>query len=170
MLSKTAKHLPEEEKIMTLLNFLSLMYSSTYAMFQTRLLTSEDEYKWYWHQMILFSWNNKYNKYNEYNNTDTFTYFFLAMHINLICACWHLEAMKGLSSLTSCRLLILSRLPSSLIWAQLTLLVPALGIRPPLPQNGAPIHRVRAHPLTGIRNTPIVKTLNPLAVGMLLED
>jgi hypothetical protein len=70
----------------------------------------------------------------------------------LLCACWHLEAMKGLSSLTSCRLLILSRLPSSLIWAQLTLLVPALGIRSPLPQNGAPIHRVRAHSITGIRN------------------
>jgi hypothetical protein len=30
------------------------------------------------------------------------------MHVNLLCACWHLEAMKGSSSLTSCRLLILS--------------------------------------------------------------
>ncbi len=44
------------------------------------------------------------------------------MHTNLLCACWHLEAMKGSSSLTSCRLLILSRLLSSLIWVQLTLL------------------------------------------------
>ncbi len=59
--------------------------------------------------------------------------------------------MKGSSSLTSCRLLILSRLLSSLIWARLTLFVPALGIRVPLPQNGAPIHRVRAHSRTGIR-------------------
>jgi hypothetical protein len=74
------------------------------------------------------------------------------MHTNLFCACWHLEAMKGSSSLTSCRILILSRLLSSLVWAQLTLLVPALGIRSPLPQDGAPIHRVRAHSLTGIRN------------------
>jgi hypothetical protein len=106
-----------------------------------------------WIQMVLapndlFSWNNKYNKYNEYN----VTCFSLAMHTNLLCACWHLEAMKGSSSLTSCRLLILSRLLSFSIWAQLTLLVPALGIRSPLPQNGAPIHRVRAHSLTGIRN------------------
>jgi hypothetical protein len=77
---------------------------------------------------------------------------FLAVHTNLLCACWHLEAMKGSSSLTSCRLLILSRLPSFFIWAQLTLLVPALGIRSPLPQNGAPIHRVRTYSLTGIRN------------------
>jgi hypothetical protein len=57
------------------------------------------------------------------------------MHTNLLCACWHVEAMKGSSSLTSCCLLILSRLPSSLVWAQLTLLVPALGIRsPPSPK------------------------------------
>ncbi len=75
------------------------------------------------------------------------------MHAHLLCACWHLEAMKGSSSLTSCRLPILSRLLSSLIWAQLTLLVPALGIGTPLPQNGDPIHRVRAHSLTGIRNS-----------------
>ncbi len=63
--------------------------------------------------------------------------------------------MKGSSSLTSCHLLILSRPLPSLIWAQLTLLVPALGIRSPLPQNGAPIHRVRAHSLTGIQNSTL---------------
>jgi hypothetical protein len=72
----------------------------------------------------------------------------------LLCACWHLEAMKGSSFFTSCRLLILSRLLSSLVWTQLTFLVPTLGIPSPLPQNGAPIHRVHAHPLTGIRNIP----------------
>ncbi len=119
-------------------------------LFPTLLLTSEDEYKWYWHQMIYFP--ETYNKYNKYNITDAFTPIFLAMHINFLCACWHLKAMKGSSSLSSCRLLILSRLLSSLVRAQLTLLVPALGIRSPLPQNGAPIHRVRAHSLTGIRN------------------
>ncbi len=68
--------------------------------------------------------------------------------------------MKGSSSLTSCRLLILSRLPSSLIWVQLTLLVPALGTRSPLSQNGAPIHRVRAHSLTGIRNSYLMWLLS----------
>jgi hypothetical protein len=83
--------------------------------------------------------------------------FFLSYAHHLLCACWHLEAMKGPSSLTSCRLLILSRLHSSLIWAQLTLLVPALGFLYPLPQNGAPIHRVRAHSLTGIRNKYLLK-------------
>jgi hypothetical protein len=77
------------------------------------------------------------------------------MHVNLLCTCWHLEAMKGSSSLNSCRLLILSRLSSSLIWAQLTLLVPARGTRSTSFQDGAPIHRVRAHSLTGIRNNYI---------------
>jgi hypothetical protein len=52
-----------------------------------------------------------------------------------------------------CHLLILSCLSSSLVWAQLMLFVPAWGTRSPFPQNGAPIHRVRAHSLTGIRNT-----------------
>ncbi len=110
-----------------------------------------------WIQMVLapndlFSWNNKYNKYIEYNITNMFTCFFLATATahNLLCACWHLETMKGSSSSTPCR--PLSRPVPSLIWAQLTLLVHALGIRSPLPQNGAPIHRVRAHSLTGIRN------------------
>jgi hypothetical protein len=82
----------------------------------------------------------------------THSLFLLSYAHYLLCACWHLEAMQGSSSWTSCRLLILSRLLPSLIWAQLTLLVPALGIRYPLPQNGAPIHRVHAHSLTGIRN------------------
>ncbi len=43
--------------------------------------------------------------------------------------------------------------PLSPVWAQLTLFVPAWGTRPPSLQDGAPIHRVRAHSLTGIRNT-----------------
>jgi hypothetical protein len=36
------------------------------------------------------------------------------MHINSLCACWHPEAMKGSSSSSSCRLLILPRITSSL--------------------------------------------------------
>jgi hypothetical protein len=77
--------------------------------------------------------------------------------VNLLCASSHSEAMKGSSSLTSCHLHILLRLSSSLIWAQLTLFVPAWGTRPLSLQDGAPIHRVRAHSLTGIRNTPLAR-------------
>jgi hypothetical protein len=54
--------------------------------------------------------------------------------------------------LTSCHLLILSRLSSSPVWAQLTLFVPAWGTRSLSFQNGAPLHRVRARSLTGIQN------------------
>ncbi len=35
------------------------------------------------------------------------------------------------------------------------LLVPAWGTRSPSLQDGAPIHRVRAHSLTGIRNSTL---------------
>ncbi len=73
--------------------------------------------------------------------------FLLSYARNLLCACWHPEAMKGSSSLTSCRLLILSRLVLSLVWAQLTLLVPALGSGPPFPKM--------APPFTGSAHTPL---------------
>jgi hypothetical protein len=120
--------------------------------FPTRLLTSEDDYKWYWHQMVYFP--ETINTVSTMNTTSSLhsRVSSQAMHTNLLCACWHLEAMKGSSSLTSCHLLIPSRLPSSFVWAQLTLPVPGLGIRPPFPQYGVPIHWVHAHSLTGIRN------------------
>ncbi len=111
-----------------------------------------------WMQMVLapndlFSWNNKYNKYTDTMSLTHSHVSSWAMHVNLLCACSHLEAMKGSSSLTSCHFLILSRLSSSPVWAQLTLFVPAWGTRSPSLQNGAPIHRVCAHSLTGIRNS-----------------
>jgi hypothetical protein len=113
----------------------------------TASFTSEDECKWYWHQMIYFP-----ETINTISTTNTMSPTHSLVSSWTICACWHLEAMKGSSSLTSCRLLILSRLSSCLIWAQLMLLVPAWGTWSPSLQDGAPIHRVRTHSLTGIRN------------------
>jgi hypothetical protein len=55
------------------------------------------------------------------------TFFLLAMHINSLCACSHSEAIKGSSSL---RLLILSHLLASPVWAQLTLTDPTGGPGP----------------------------------------
>jgi hypothetical protein len=134
-------------------------YTGPWYLFPTRLLTSEDEYKWYWHQMIYFPETiNTISTMNTMSPTHSLVSSY-AMHINLLCACWHLEAMKGSSSLISCRLLILSRLPSSFVWAQLTLLVPTLGIWPPFSQDGVPIHWVRAHSLTGIRNNTTIQGL-----------
>ncbi len=64
-------------------------------LFLTWLLTSEDEYKWYWHQMIYFP-----ETINTISTTVTPlpTYSLVsswAKHINLLCACWHHETMRG---------------------------------------------------------------------------
>ncbi len=45
-----------------------------------------------------------------------------------------------------------SRLPSSFVRSQLTLPVPTMRIRSPLPQDGAPIHRVRTHSPSRVRD------------------
>jgi hypothetical protein len=71
------------------------------------------------------------------------------MHVNSLCACSRSEAMKGSSSL---RLLILSSLLASPVWAQLTLTDPTWGARSLYLQNGDPFHRVRAHSLNGVQN------------------
>ncbi len=81
------------------------------VLFPTRLLTSEDEYKWYWHQMIYF-----HESINTISTTITPSPIHslvssCAMHVNLLCACWHHEAMQGSSSLASCRRLTSSLFP-----------------------------------------------------------
>jgi hypothetical protein len=127
----------------------------------------------------LFSWNNKYiSTLNTISPTHSLVLLSYAHH--LLCACWHPEAMNGSSSLTSCRLLILSRLPSSLIWAQLTLLVPALGIRSPLPKMAPPLTGPAHLPLPGSGTVAIVssvsaKIFNPskcwrVTIQLLLHD
>jgi hypothetical protein len=45
-----------------------------------------------------------------------------------------------------------SRLSSSFVRSQLTLPVPAMGIRLPPSQNGVPIHRVRTHSLSRVQH------------------
>jgi hypothetical protein len=85
------------------------------------------------------------------------------MHVNSLCACSHSEAMKGSSSLTSCRLLILSRLLASPVWAQLMLTDPTWGARSLYLQNGDPFHRVRAHSLTGVQNRKCAISVYPFA-------
>jgi hypothetical protein len=62
----------------------------------------------------LFSWNNKYSKYTNIYINNEFTLHLPAVHIDLLCACWHLEAVKGSSSLSSHRLLISPRITSFL--------------------------------------------------------
>jgi hypothetical protein len=110
-----------------------------------------------WIQMVLapndlFSWNNRYNKYIEYNITDTFTCFFLAMHTPYSVHAGILKPWRGrlpwLPAVFSFYHVLFLPL-SGLNWRSL---FPPWGSGPPFPQNGAPIHRVRAHSLPGIRN------------------
>jgi hypothetical protein len=122
----------------------------TQWLFPTRFLTSEDEYKWYWHQMIYFP-----ETINTISTTITLSSTYSLVLLELCTSTYSVHA--GISK--PCRgrhpwpLVVFSRLLTSLVRAQLTLLVPALGLRPSLPQYGRPIHRVRAHSLTGIRNS-----------------
>jgi hypothetical protein len=71
------------------------------------------------------------------------------MHVNLLCACWHHEAMRGSSSLASCRLLTSSLFPCL---GSTDAPCSRLGDPALLPQYSCPIHRVRAPSLAGIRN------------------
>jgi hypothetical protein len=118
-------------------------------MFPTRLLTSEDEYKWYWHQMIYFP-----ETINTISTIFTTSPIHSLVFLELCTSTYSVHAgiTKSCGGRHPWPLVVFSRLLSSPVWAQLTLLVPASGIRPLLPQYGCPIHRVRAHSLTGIRN------------------
>ncbi len=107
-----------------------------------------------WMQMVitpnyLFSWNNRYNKYSV---TNIFTHFLLelctwthSVHARILKP-WRgsLPWLPAISS--SCHVFPLPL--SGLNWR----FVPAWGTRSLSLQNGAPIHGVPAHSLTGIRN------------------
>ncbi len=92
--------------------------SASLRLFPTRLLTSEDEYKWFWHQMIYFPGtinivSTRLYCHIIYINKGS-TFHLPAMHVNLLCACWHSEAVKGSSSFSTRRLLISLRITSFL--------------------------------------------------------
>ncbi len=107
----------------------------------------------------LFSWNNKYNKYNNYTSPIHSLVSPWAMHINLLCACWHHEAMRRSSSLASCHLLTSSHvfsLPlSGLNWCPL---FPPWGSGPSFPNMAAPF--------TGSAHTPLPGSGTILTVGI----
>jgi hypothetical protein len=103
------------------------------VLFPTRLLTSEDEYKWYWHQMIYFPETiNTVSILNTISSIRFHLSFPNCAHYSL-CACWHPEAVEESSSLTSCCLLILSRLVRSFSF-------PCLGSTDaPYSRHGGPV-------------------------------
>jgi hypothetical protein len=112
-----------------------------------------------WIQMVLapndlFSWNNKYSKYTNIYIATTFTFISSCAHQLTLCmlASWSREGVVFLVLLSSSHLTtyhVLSLSLSGLNWRSL---FPPLRTGSPFPQDGAPIHRVRAHPLTGVHD------------------
>jgi hypothetical protein len=90
--------------------------------------------------------------------SNEFTSHFPAMHVNLFCACWHSEAVKGPSSLSTRRLLISLCITSSLFLCPEPTDAPCFhygGSDPPLPKM-APLSTGSAHtPLSGSETLPL---------------
>ncbi len=93
-----------------------LFWLLRWYLFPTQLLTSEDECKLFWHQMIYFPGTINIVSTHRiittiYMNTIHSPSSSYARH--LLCACWHSEAVKGSSSLSTHRLLISLQVTSS---------------------------------------------------------
>ena len=101
----------------------------------------------------LFSWNNKYSKYtiilSRLYTLVQFTLHLPAVHINLLCACWHSEAVKGSSSLSTRRLLIS-------LWVTSSLFLCPEPTDAPCPYYEDPVRPLpkMAPPFTGSAHTP----------------
>jgi hypothetical protein len=120
-------------------------------LFPTRLLTSEDECKWFWHQMIYFPGiiNTMSTSHIIILHYNGFIANFPAMHVDLLCACWCLWAVKGSSSSSFCHLLISPRFTSChLLCPKLTdAPYPGPGSCPPLPLPKWRLHSQGPHTL-----------------------
>ncbi len=129
-------------------------------LFPTRLLTSEDEYKWFWHQMIYFPGTI------NIVSTQIYTSIMDSLFIFQLCTSTysvHAGILKLWRGRLPCLLVVfsfhyVSRLSSSFVRSQLTLLVPALRVWFPLSQDGAPIHRVRTHSLSRVQHNDLCHT------------
>jgi hypothetical protein len=107
----------------------------------------------------LFSWNNKHSKYTIILSRlytlviDSLFIFQLRTSTYSV----HAGILKLWRGRLPCPLVVFSfhygsRLPSSFVLSQLTLPVPTMRIRSPLPQDGPPIHRVRTHSLSRVQD------------------
>jgi hypothetical protein len=124
-------------------------------LFPTRLLTSEDEYKWYWHQMIYFPETINTVSTRLYTSPMYSLSFSSWAHQLTLCmlASWSCEGVVFLVFLPSSHLTMYHVLSLSLSGLNWRSLFPPLRTGSPFPQNGAPVHRVRAHSLTRVHDT-----------------
>jgi hypothetical protein len=74
--------------------------------------------------------------------------------LHLLCAWSLLGVVMGSSSLLTA---ILSRLSTSPVRTQLTLIGPSWGPRSPHPKSGVLSHRIRTHSPFRVRNTPLAR-------------
>ncbi len=137
-------------------------------MFPTRLLTSEDECKWFWHQMIYFPGTINTVSTGYIIMLHTLQWLIVhapAVHIDLLCACWYPWAVKGSSSWSSCRLLISLRLTSYLLLSPKLTDAPysGSGARPPhlLPRWRLHSQGPHTFPSQGTRHYKTAKTTKP---------
>jgi hypothetical protein len=128
------------------------------VLFPTRLLTSEDEYKWFWHQMIYFPGTINIVSTRLYCHDYIHRYNSLSV-LQLCTSTYSVHAgiLKLWRGRLPCPLVVFSshcrsRLPTSFVRSQLTRPIPAMRIWLPPPQNGAPIHRVCTHSLLRVQH------------------
>ncbi len=128
-------------------------------LFPTRLLTSEDECKWFWHQMIYFPGTINIVSTQSYHHD--YKHRYNSLSIFQLCTSTysvHAGILKLWRGRLPCPLVVFSfhcrsRLPTSFVRSQLTLPVPVMRIRPPSSQNAASIHRVCTHSLLRVQHT-----------------
>ncbi len=122
--------------------------SISISVFPTRLLTSEDEYRWHWHQMIYFP--ETINTINTLNTITTHLHFVSSKLCTLLTLCMlasrsrgefvFLSLLSSSHSVTTCHVLSLPL--SGLNWPSLS---PAMGSWPPSSKM-ASLFRGSAHP------------------------
>ncbi len=96
--------------------------------------------------------------------SNEFTFRLPAMHVNLLCACWHSEAVKGSSSASTRRLLISLCVTSSLFLCPEPTDAPCShygDLAPPLPKMASPSAGSAYTPLSGSETVTIYLAAAP---------
>jgi hypothetical protein len=128
-------------------------------LFPTRLLTSEDEYKWYWHQMIYFP--ETINTISTLNTIADTLSLVSSKLCTLLTLCMlasrsrgevvFLSLLSSSHSLTTCHVLSLPL--SGLNWPSL---FPLWGLWPPFPKMASPFTGSAHPPFPGSSTTSFI--------------
>jgi hypothetical protein len=135
------------------------IFSWTFQVFPTRLLTSEDEYKWFWHQMIYFPGTinivSTQLYYHDYIHRYSSLYIFQLCTSLTLCmlAFWSCEGVVFLVQSSSSHFTAGHVFPLPLSGANWRSLSPLWGSGPPLPKM-APLSTGSAHTPSPGSNTP----------------